>query len=227
VTTDRHELTAAAAGAAVAGALALTASGQTWAQVTHERPAPLPPVSAVLTGADAAPLVPATGLVLLAAAVALFAVRGGGRVLVGLLVSVAGGTLGWSGVRALAGGLSDASTRVPGVGRGPAEVTLDVSGAWPQLAVAAGLLGVAVGVLVVLRGRRWPGMGRRYERSGTGPAVASPVRARTDEERAQTAWQALDRGEDPTEDATEDPAVDPTEEAPSPAGGRRSEPGIS
>ena len=148
MTTDRHELTAAAAGAAVAGALALTASGQTWAQVTHERPAPLPPVSAVLTGADAAPLVPATGLVLLAAAVALFAVRGGGRVLVGLLVSVAGGTLGWSGVRALAGGLSDASTRVPGAG---SAIFLHVGTGGPT----AGCVSVPAAALVALL--RWQG----------------------------------------------------------------------
>jgi uncharacterized membrane protein (TIGR02234 family) len=63
--------------------------------------------------------------------------------------------------------------------------------------VVAGLLGVAAGLLVVVRGRRWPGMGRRYERADA--AAPRPV-VRTDEERAQAAWQALDRGEDPTED---------------------------
>jgi hypothetical protein len=36
-------------------------------------------------------------------------------------------------------------------------------------------------------------MGRRYERDA-GAALPS----RTDEDRAQAAWQALDRGEDPT-----------------------------
>jgi hypothetical protein len=85
----------------------------------------------------------------------------------------------------------------------------------------------------VLRGRTWPGMGRRYER-GTGaaatdttatdtpatdtpatdtpatdtpatdtpatdtPAADTPARTETDEDRAQAAWKALDRGEDPT-----------------------------
>ena len=79
----RRELTAAVLGAVVAGALALVAGGQAWAQVSAERGAPLPPVSGALTGSDAAPLVPATGLVLLAAAVALLAVRGIVRTAVG------------------------------------------------------------------------------------------------------------------------------------------------
>jgi hypothetical protein len=51
----------------------------------------------------------------------------------------------------------------------------------------------------VLRGRGWPGMGRRYERTGTAPAVpARPARPQTDEDRHQAAWKALDRGDDPT-----------------------------
>jgi uncharacterized membrane protein (TIGR02234 family) len=182
-TTARRELAAAVGGAVAAGALALIAGGQTWAETTVERQPPLPPVVEVLSGSDAAPLVPAAGLVLLAAAVALLAVRSTGRVVVGLLMAVAGGVLGWSGVRALTGGL--------GAGDGTAEI----SAAWPVLAVVAGVLGVAAGLLAVLRGRAWPGMGRRYERT---PEEAAPARPVTDEDRAQAAWKALDRGEDPT-----------------------------
>ena len=64
------------------------------------------------------------------------------------------------------------------------------------------------GLLVVLRGRSWPGMGRRYERGGTpavpgsaeqpAPVPARPARPQTDEDRHQAAWKALDRGDDPT-----------------------------
>jgi uncharacterized membrane protein (TIGR02234 family) len=193
--SDRRELTAAVLGGAAAGGLALMAGGQRWADVTVERPAPLPPVHAVVTGADVAPLVPATGLVLLAAAVALFAVRGAGRVVVGLLTAVAGGVLGWAGLRALTGGLDAAAVAEAG-GR-PGDSVVELSAGWPVLAVGAGAVGLAAGLLVVLRGRRWPGMGRRYER----PDAAAPrpaERPRTEEERAQAAWQALDRGEDPT-----------------------------
>jgi uncharacterized membrane protein (TIGR02234 family) len=70
-----------------------------------------------------------------------------------------------------------------------------VTGAWPVLAVLAGLLGVAAGLLVVVRSRSWPAMGGRYER-GAAPVAAD--RPATDEDRAQSAWKALDRGEDPT-----------------------------
>jgi uncharacterized membrane protein (TIGR02234 family) len=79
---------------------------------------------------------------------------------------------------------------------GPLRVELHT--AWPVLALVAGVGAVATGLLTVLRGRGWPGMGRRYERPA-GPAPAP--RARTDEERAVDAWRALDRGEDPTEPA--------------------------
>lgn len=203
----RRELTAAVLAAAVAGGLALLAGGQSWATVTAERGAPLPPVHGLLTGADAAPLVPAAGLVLLAAAVALIAVRGAARAAVGLLMAVAGGVLAWSGVRALTGGLSDASTGMPGVGRLSGPVTVDVSVTWPVLAVVAGVLGVAVGLLVVLRSRGWPAMGRRYERTPSGTRPEAPPR--TDEDRAQAAWKALDRGEDPTDPAPEPPGTRP------------------
>jgi uncharacterized membrane protein (TIGR02234 family) len=198
----RRELATAVLGAVLGGALALVAGGQAWATVTAQRRAPLPPVSAELSGADAAPLVPAAGLVLLAAAVALLAVRGAGRAAVGLLAVVAGAALTWSGLRALAGGLDDAGSDLPGLAGGTVSGTsADVSATWPVLATVAGLVAVATGALAVLRGRTWPAMGRRYERTGAAaPApAAAPVRPRTDEDRAVEAWKALDRGEDPTE----------------------------
>jgi hypothetical protein len=47
-------------------------------------------------------------------------------------------------------------------------------------------------------------MGSRYERTG-GPDGGSRVaRQETDEDRAQLAWRALDRGEDPTDPASGD-----------------------
>jgi uncharacterized membrane protein (TIGR02234 family) len=194
----RRELTAAVLGAVGAGALALVAGGQAWAQVIAQREPPLPPVTGVLSGSGAAPLVPAAGLVLLAAAVALLAVRGAGRVVVGLLMAVAGGVLAWSGVRALTGGLAAAAAHEFSRRGAP---TVDVSAAWPVLAVLAGVLGVAAGLLTVVRGRGWPAMGRRYERPGGPVPAAVQRRPLTDEDRAQAAWKALDRGEDPTDPA--------------------------
>jgi hypothetical protein len=66
----------------------------------------------------------------------------------------------------------------------------------PALATFAALVGVATGALVVTRGHRWPALGRRYEtpaaRAETQPAGA-PV-------EGAGAWDALDRGEDPTQE---------------------------
>jgi uncharacterized membrane protein (TIGR02234 family) len=200
----RRELTTAVLGAAVAGGLALFASGQRWAEVTAERRPPLPPVSGAVPGSAAAPLVPAMGLLLLAAAVALVAVRGAARVGVGLVLAVAGGVLASSGVRLLAGGLDAAAAKLPVLGADLTGARVDLAAVWPVVALLAGLVAIGTGVLVVVRGRGWPGMGRRYERPGASTAPR-PVRERTDEERATDAWRALDRGEDPTEAAPDAP----------------------
>lgn len=193
----RRELGTAMAAAAVAGGLALSAAGQPWVEFTAVRRTPLPPVSAVLSGGDAAPLVPAAGLLLLAAAVALIAVRRMGRLAVGLVAALAGGALLWSGVRALTGSARAAAAVLPAAD-GATEVSAEVVVGWPLLTVAAGSLAVAAGLLVVLRARAWPAMGRRYERAGSGAGrAAAPAGA---QDRAEDAWRALDRGEDPTDD---------------------------
>ncbi|MGY1772341.1 Trp biosynthesis-associated membrane protein [Blastococcus sp. SYSU D00813] len=210
MTRARRELTAAVAGCAVAGGLALSAGGQTWATATVTRDAPLPPVTEELSGTDLASLVPACGLLLLAAAVAVVAVRGRGRQLVGLLAAAGGGALLWSGVRGLAvtpgpAELSD------GAAAGATAVEVSRAAAWPVLTAVAGALALAAGLLTVLRGAGWTGMGRRYERAPASAAATTTATStattaaavRTPEDRALDAWRALDRGEDPT--AGDDP----------------------
>jgi uncharacterized membrane protein (TIGR02234 family) len=187
----RRQLTAAVVGAALAGGLALFSSGQHWAEVTAVRRPPLPPVSGVLTGGDAAPLVPATGLLLLAAGLALVAVRGWARPVLGVVLAAAGAALGWAALRPLTGHVDASAAHLPALADG---TRVDVAAGWPVAVLIAALLAVAVGALVVLRGKGWHGMGRRYER-GTAAAAARPA---TDDERRQDAWRALDRGEDPT-----------------------------
>jgi uncharacterized membrane protein (TIGR02234 family) len=195
--TGRRELTAAVGALAVAGGLALSAGGQTWATATVIRSAPLPPVTAELSGTDLAPLVPACGLLLLAAAVAVFAVRGRARQLVGLLATAGGGALLSSGLRRLVStpGLADLPD---GSAAGATAVEVSRSAAWPVLTVVAGALALAAGVLTMLRGAGWTGMGRRYERAPAAAAATTPAADRSREDRALDAWRALDRGEDPT-----------------------------
>jgi uncharacterized membrane protein (TIGR02234 family) len=119
-----------------------------------------------------------------------------------LLVAVSGGVLGWSGLRGVTGGLApDIGDLTSAVGLDRAQVVSEPVAGWAALALVAGVLGVLAGLVVVLRSRRWPGMGRRYERTGTAgqPAPARAARVETPEDRHQAAWKALDRGDDPTE----------------------------
>jgi uncharacterized membrane protein (TIGR02234 family) len=159
----------------------------------------------MVTGSEVAPLAPAAALVLLAAAGALLAVRGAGRIAVGLLAVLAGAGTVWSAGRVL-GGADVVTDRLRSLGVPASALTTDVAPAWPVVAVTGGVLGIAAGLLAVVRGRRWPAMGRRYERPGASPAAPAP---RGDEQRAQSAWTALDRGVDPTTDPTEGPGNRP------------------
>jgi uncharacterized membrane protein (TIGR02234 family) len=187
-------------------ALTLFAGGQEWAVITAQRRPPLPPVTAAVTGGEVAPLAPAAALVLLAAAGALLAVRGAGRVAVGLLMVLAGAGIAWSSGRVL-GGADVVTDRLRSFGVPASALASDVAPAWPVVAVLGGVLGIAAGLLAVVRGRRWPAMGRRYERpDGTASGPVRPVPAATDEQRAQSAWTALDRGEDPTEGPAQRPS---------------------
>ena len=58
---------------------------------------------------------------------------------------------------------------------------------WPWAALVGSVLLAAGGLLVALRGRRWAVLSGRYD---------APAARRTAPE--VSAWEALDRGEDPT-----------------------------
>ena len=198
-------MTGVLVGAVLGAALPLFAAGQEWAAITAVRRAPLPPVTTAATGGELAPLAPAAALVLLAAAGALLAVRGSGRVVVGLLMVGAGGAVVWSSGRVL-GGADVLTTQLRALGVPASDLAVDLAPAWPVLAVVGGVLGALAGLVAAVRGRRWPAMGRRYERHGG----AAPAAALSDEQRAQAAWTALDRGDDPTADPDGGPGHRPS-----------------
>ncbi|WP_018830539.1 Trp biosynthesis-associated membrane protein [Salinispora tropica] len=162
----------------VAGAgLSMWAVTRAWVVELAPRPAPLPPLRAARTGAELLPWLPALALVALAGWGAVLATRGRvrrllGGVLTGLAVALAAG----GGYGLLAG------------------FTGAVSRQWPLLCLLGGGCAAAAGVLTAARGDRWSVMGARYERSA-GPATG-PAQGRS----ARDAWDALDRGADPTED---------------------------
>nr|WP_081539839.1 TIGR02234 family membrane protein [Kitasatospora sp. SID7827] len=174
---------------ALGAALVLTAVGRTWAEgvvsgIGGSR------IAVTASGAKLTALPTATALVAMAAAVAVFAVRGRWRVLVGALTVLAGagavagaliGSTDTAGLHALAAGQLGLSS-----GRAE-EITRTV---WPWVALAGGVLLVAAGALTARFGAGWPSMGARYE----APSRTGPARA----ESPADLWKALDRGEDPT-----------------------------
>jgi uncharacterized membrane protein (TIGR02234 family) len=173
-------------------ALALLAATRTWVTVRTARPAPLPAATEELTGREIAPWVVALAFVALAGAGALLAVRRTGRVLVGLALAVFGALIVTGSL------LVVLNADTEGV-RSEA-----VRAVWPLGCAVGGLAVAAAGVLAVVRGPRWPGLGGRYERdtgSGTAPVTAAAEADRPAEvhpDASAAAWDALDQGRDPT-----------------------------
>ncbi|PHX60411.1 MAG: hypothetical protein CK552_06000 [Actinobacteria bacterium] len=137
-------------------------------------------------------LAAAMGWVGLAAVAGIFATRGRGRLIIGLVVLGAGlvtiGSAIGFGVDpepVLVGALSGR------IGSGAPEQWSSTP--WWLFGLIGGLGLAAVGGLMLARGRTWPGLSRRYERAAKTKS-SNPDGPLS----ALTAWDALDRGEDPT-----------------------------
>lgn len=155
-----------AATAAVVGAgLALLASSRAWSETPgRPEPATLGTVADPLTGGGQYPWIPALALAALAGGGALLATRGALRIAVGgLLLSCGAGVV-------LGAAYAVAQEATP---------------SWPIAAAVGGLAVFDAGLLTVRKGRSWPGMAARYERS-----------ARPDDTASM--WEELDHGRDPT-----------------------------
>ncbi|WP_371496408.1 TIGR02234 family membrane protein [Kitasatospora sp. NBC_00374] len=190
--TDRRSLALMLLLTALGAVLVLTAVGRTWAR-------------GAVTGLDGGRLeISATGstltglpgglaLVALAAAVAVFAVRGRARAAVGVLTVLAG--LGAAAGAVLGAtdtaGLHAEAARKLALADAQAQ-QISHSG-WPWVALAGGVLLALAGALTVRSGRHWPAMGARYD-APTRKASAVPRAA----DSPADLWKALDRGEDPT-----------------------------
>lgn len=177
--------------ACAAGAvLALVAAARPWAVEVAVRPPPLPELRTARSGGDLYPWLPALAWVGLTGAGALLATRGAVRRLTGGLLLLAGAGLAFGAGVGAAG---------PGIGGGAG-----ASPAWPVLTGLGGVAMAAAGGAAVLLSRHWPAMSARYDRAAAGRpdragrgAGSTPV-ARS-AERPDALWDALDRGEDPTD----------------------------
>ncbi|AUY52180.1 TIGR02234 family membrane protein [Streptomyces sp. CB01881] len=165
--------------------LVLTAVGRVWAEGVAGT------LKVSVTGGRISELPGGLALVALAAAVAVFAVRGAGRVAVGALTLLAG--LGAAAAAAAGAGDTaaldgEAARKLALSGTTAAGITHT---AWPWVALLGGLLLALAGLLTTWYGRGWPAMGSRYE----APTRKAPAKAA---ESPADLWKALDRGEDPT-----------------------------
>jgi uncharacterized membrane protein (TIGR02234 family) len=184
-----RRLTVAVLLCASGAGLALYGVTRTWSEIVTERPG-LSALRAVRTGADLAPWVIGLALVALAGAGALFAVRGLARRVLGALLALAGVGIAAGAVAGRAG--LDVGAAGPG------------ATVWPVACVVGGLLVVLGGLSAARHGHEWPGMGARYERraapTDAGRRADADDRAEVDQRvDTRAAWDALDRGDDPTE----------------------------
>ena len=142
-----------------------------------------------VTGAVLRPELVPLALAALAAVAAVLATGGLLRRVMGLLVLVAGGVLGWRSIAwPFDGGWFGYASNVPQGSVPVGGISANVAG--PLLMTAGALLLVVAGALVLLRAERMPAMGARYSAPGDSRRKAGDPDKRL--------WDALDEGEDPT-----------------------------
>jgi uncharacterized membrane protein (TIGR02234 family) len=188
----RRLLTYTVGSCLVGAGLALFAATRVWSVQVIARPG-LSDLRTARTGGAEVPWLTALALVALAGAGALLATRGVLRRVLGVLLLLAG-----------------AGTAAGAVaGRAALDAGAAGTGAvvWPVACVAGGAAVMLGGWWTVRHGHRWPALGARYERPATAvpatrPAASVDDQAGVDADQAgvdtRVAWDALDRGEDPT-----------------------------
>nr|WP_244253203.1 Trp biosynthesis-associated membrane protein [Micromonospora antibiotica] len=165
----------------LAGAgLATWTATRTWSVEVLARGA-LPPARQDRSGADLLPWLSALALVALAGGGAVLATRGRLRRLLGGFVALLGLAVAAGGGYGLA-----------------ADPGAEAHRQWPALCLLGGLVAAGGGLLTALRGAGWPTMGARYERTARATGPDRPDGRPIAEGGNRAAWDALDRGEDPT-----------------------------
>jgi uncharacterized membrane protein (TIGR02234 family) len=160
--------------------LGLLSSSPAWVRVTLR----VSGASVRLTGGNAAAAAVPLALVAAAGLIAMALVRSWIRRILAVVIAAAGVGVLIAAVRVIADPhrVARASSKVRSAGQlASAHVT-----AAPYICMLGALLVIAGGVLAVIFGGRWPNPTRRYERAAA--KAGRPV----------DAWEALERGEDPT-----------------------------
>jgi hypothetical protein len=176
--------------ACLAGAaLTLYAITRTWSVHLTQRTG-MSALRDAKTGTDLEPWVTGLAVVALAGTGALLATSGWVRRVLGVLLSLAG-------VGVVIGAIAGR------VGLDPGSAAGGVT--WPILCAAGGVIITYGGVTAARHGHRWPRMSARYDRKPVPPprAVPAPFADRLPDKSPaiadhRAAWDALDRGDDPT-----------------------------
>ncbi len=190
------------AGAAGAG-LVLLAAGQPWARAWFAPAPPMPTSSVTMTGHELAPAANALGFAALACLAAVLATRGAARRVSGGVLAVLGALVAVTVAVSVSHAhvaATAAAHALPGTAgaAGATAPRLAMAGfPWWAACVGGGLLSLAAGVATAWRGPRWPAMSSKYSGPGATPGpAAGRLQAAADDQ--VTAWDALDRGADPT-----------------------------
>jgi uncharacterized membrane protein (TIGR02234 family) len=211
----RDRLAVLILGALGAAVILLTAS-RPWATV-HLHDAVAGAATLRPAGRSVAPVVPAAGLVALAASVAAVTMRTVGRFVAGLLLVLAGGAVAAASVGVARHPLTGATDAIRAATGRTGDVTTTATAAasiWPWIAALAAVPLVLAGATAIVRGRAWSGLSSRYDApvtaAGSGAPVAAAASSTGDEADAGAAvdardpvdpvdaWDAVSRGEDPT-----------------------------
>ena len=144
-----------------------------------------------ISGSGMLPAVAAMPVLLFAGIAAVIGSRGWGRRITGGLITVAAAVIVVGTFVALA--VDGLGSFAPGDAR---EVSTDTFAA--LLAMVGGVIALIGGIVIGVRGPTWPGLGRSYERRTGAP---------------RDAWEALDRGIDPTLEAGREASTEASPEA--------------
>jgi hypothetical protein len=190
--TPARERSLVVLGVLLAGAGAVLASTQPFASaVIAGTRAPV-----VVAGQAAAPSLAPLGIVALALGIALTIAGRFARVVLGVLLVLLGAGIvaaAFPNVVDDSVGTRGAITAVTGVTDVAGLVVSRSGTVWPVVAVAAGVLALLLGLVVLVRSRRWTTGGRRFR-------AETPAVQRTD---PISEWDALSRGSDPTDGPAE------------------------
>ncbi|MEV5575135.1 Trp biosynthesis-associated membrane protein [Spirillospora sp. NPDC052269] len=217
--TPARERGVAALVCAAGAGLTLLAAGQRWATVRAEDA--ITPYTQHLTGHDVGQLASALGWAGLAGLAALFATSGRLRAAIGLLLALFGAGVVATSVTASrpahVARIAGEKSALMKLGAHPA-VHIEP---WWGLSMAGGVLLATAGLIVLVRGARWPGLSARYARpeqaakpvTGQNAADTGAARPAASGDDASALWKSLDRGEDPTETGDHTDDIDDTDHA--------------